>query len=303
MAFVLDTNFIITLSEIGQIDSLLKLKRGVIVPQTVKTEVDCFKIDLQHVQSNISIKRVTDPEVANFITGLAKGLIGKNFCFVVELKDNYPNITVPNSWKYIPNVIVRPAASSLNNIITNDPNRNLVIEKNEQTRILGQADVHVCAIIVQNQKNSVITMDTSIWMALYIINPKLKDNILPIFSSLKLLFRDEPLTFIDALSMTITKKRYKFTKNLADSAVARICYEDLLNSIDDVLQRYLSDLIEANNWSAEKSNYIQLMTLREQIREVVKKNSSHNGELCFKDDQFINDLKGIRQILSGITSQ
>jgi hypothetical protein len=298
MAFVLDTNFLITLNEIGQINSLAKLKKGVLIPDVVKHEVDCFRIDLQPVKSNITVVGVTDSQVEKFISELAKNLQGNKICFVLELRGDYAKVHTPTTWSYIPNAILRDNAHAFTNVITNKQNPNMIIEKDEHTRILGHADVHVCAVITNNQKNFVLTMDASIWLALYTINRDLQKNIYPIFSSLRLLFKDDPLTFINALTLVISKKRYKFVKNILDTVAAQICYEDLLSSIDDVLQRPLSDLIKVNSWSEQKNNYMQLFSVRERLRHLVQNNTKHNGELSFDEDKFINDLKAIQTSLN-----
>lgn len=299
MSFVVDTNFIITLSEIGQISSLTNLKEKVILPKSVKDEVDRFRIDLEPVKSNISIFGVTDAQVENFVTELAKNLKENTITFILELKDNYENIHVPDKWSHIPNTILRSSTPrEFTNVISNNQNIGMIIEKDAQNRILGQADIHVCAVVTNNPDNFVMTMDASIWIALYHINNNFQNNIYPIFSSLRLLFKDNPLKFIDALTQVIAKKRYKFVKNVVDSVAARICYEDLLSSIDDVLQRTLSDLINENNWASQKDNYIELISLRERLRNVVEKNTTHNGELSFSEEQFINDLKDIHTLLS-----
>jgi hypothetical protein len=305
MAFVVDTNFIITLDEIEQISALSKLKKGVLIPESVNDEIKGFKIDLQPVSSSISVVSVKDSETERFITELAIKLQKIALHFVIELRASMPRIVTPTKWKCISDVIVRDkdCASALQNIITNNLAIINVIEKNTQTKILGYADVHVCTTVFGNRNHFALTMDTSIWSALYITDPRFKDRIIPIFGSLRLMFRDEPLVFIDALTMTIAKKRYKFAKNVADADASRVCYEDLVRSVDDVLQRKLSDLIDTANWSSRKDNYIQLIALREQVRNIVKSNTKHNGELSFDEPQFIKDLTEVRKILSTIEQQ
>jgi hypothetical protein len=297
MSFVIDTNIIITLREINQLRALSQLKE-ILVPRTVKNEIKDFDSQIPSgKKTNVRIIDVSDTETAQFVAELAKKLQSLTFEFVLELKDQAHSIPLPTGWKQLANVIIQNGAIALSNVFTNRKCDDIIIQKAEQTRILGHADVHVSTLVIKNKKRYVLTMDTSIWSALYIINPDSRSKVRPIFSCLRLLFKDDPKTFIEALSMTIVKGRYKFAKNLLDNDASHICFEDLRKSIDDVLQRYVSDLIENKLWSSQKNDILEVISLRERIRDIVKNNAHHNGELMFNDDQFINELKDIQASL------
>jgi hypothetical protein len=146
-------------------------------------------------------------------------------------------------------------------------------------------------------------MDTSIWRALYTIDPKFRERIKPLFSCLRLMFRDDPKTFIMALTVAIEKKRYKFARNLLDNDASHICLEDLEKSMDDVLSRYLSDVVEKKLWDLQKDNITELISLRERVRNIVRNNTHLDGELAFNDAQFINELKDVHTSLVSLERQ
>ena len=306
MSFVLDTNFAITLKEINQLNSLSKLKK-VLIPKTVKNEMKDFGEIQGNQQINLEIVDVSDEETKRFVEALSTKLQTTSFHFVIELKEQSSKIPLPSRWKHIANIILRNinqnGAKAFSNVFTNNLDAEIIVEKNENTKVLAHADVHICTFIFNHQKNYVLTMDTCIWSALYIVNPNLKGRIVPIFSCLRLLFKDEPRVFIEALKMTILKKRYRFAKNILDSDASRICYEDLMKSVDDVLQRYVSDLIENANWSAKKENFTELIELRGRIRDLVKNHTHYNGEFSFDDAEFIKELKQIEDSFINLEQQ
>ena len=246
---------------------------------------------------------MSDDETKYFVEELSKKLKDTAYKFVLELKDQAGKISVPDGWRQLVNVILQDTAIAMSNVFTNRDSNDIIIPRDEETKALGQADVHVCALAVKNKKRYVLTMDASIWSALYMIYPDAKDRVRPIFSCLRLLFKDKPKTFVEALIMVIAHKKYKFARNLLDSRASLICFEDLIKSIDDVLQRYVSDLIYTKVWSSQKDNVVELMGLRERIRDAAMRNAKHNGELVFNDDQFINELNSIHTSLvsAGVT--
>lgn len=298
MSFVIDTNVFLTFEEINQLSALWQLTE-ILVPTTVKCELRTFDLSAEsRGKTNVKIIDVSDGETKHFVEELAKKLPGTPYQFVVELKDQASKIPLPAGWRQLVNVIIQSSSAvALSNVYTNRDSNDIVIQKDERTKALGYADVHVCALAIKNKKRYVLTMDTSIWSALQIIDPDTKDRVKPIFSCLRLLFKDRPKTFVEALIMIIENKRYKFAKNMLDSTASHICFEDLRKSIDDVLQRWVSDLIEDKLWSSQKTNILDLIELRERIRGVVTNNAHHNGELVFDDDQFINELNSIRSSL------
>jgi CRISPR/Cas system-associated protein Csx1 len=303
MSFVVDTNIVITLIDIGQVRALSKLKE-VLIPQTVKNEIRDFDSQLRSdMRINVKIIDVSDGDTTRFVAELAKKLLSTGIRFVLELKDQASKVPLPTGWKQIPDVIIQNGANSLSNVYTNMENAKIIVKKTEQTRILGQADIHVCTLVHKNKKHYVLTMDTSIWSALHIISPESRDRVKPIFSCLKLMFKDDPKTFIEALMMTIVKKRYKFARNLFDNNASHICLEDLRKSVDDVLQRYLSDIVEKKLWDSQKDNIAELISLRERVRNIVKNNTHLDGELTFNEDEFINELRDVHTSLVTLEQQ
>jgi hypothetical protein len=135
-------------------------------------------------------------------------------------------------------------------------------------------------------------MDACIWTALYIINPNLKDRIVSIFTYLRLIFKDEPKTFIESLRKVI-EKRHKFAKDLLGSTASRICYIDLEKSVDDVLQRFISDVISKPLQTAQKDNVTELFNLKIKIRDLVRKHTHYNETISFDEEEFIKELKEI----------
>jgi hypothetical protein len=303
MSFVVDSNFIITLKEIGHFDSISKF-REVLVPKTVKDELHNFDSDIQsHKIVNIQIIDVSDDETARFVAELAKKLRLVKLEFILELKDQVQKISLPIGWKSFTNIMVQNTAKALSNVMTNKHDDEIVVQTNAQTRVLGHADVHVCTLVCRNKKSYVLTMDTSIWRALYTIDPKFRDRIKPLFSCLKLMFRDDPKAFIMALTVTIEKRRYKFARNLLDNDASHICLEDLEKSVNDVLSRYLSDVVDKKLWDLQKDNITELISLRERVRNIVKDNTHLDGELTFNDEQFIKELKGVHTSLISLEQQ
>jgi hypothetical protein len=307
MAFVLDTNFVLTLNEIGQVESLSKLNKDVLIPKIVKDELKTVDIESQCGKAkNLKIVNTTDLELTDFLLELSKKLETSMTKFILEMQDAADRIRLPPKWICVENVLVqnvlRNSVAYLSKVFTNDQTATNIIKKDTQTQILGHADVHVCAIVFKDPDNCVMTMDTAIWAALRLTIPNSKERILPVFSSLRIIFKDEPNTFIDALVNTISGKRYKFAKNISNSDASRVCYDDLDKSIDDVLSRYISSLVDDAKWSSSKV-FIDLIKLRDNARKVVAANTAFNGELSFNDDQFIKELKGIKVSLNTIEEQ
>jgi hypothetical protein len=304
MSFVVDTNIFLTLYEIGQLPALFQLNE-ILVPKTVKNEVKTVDLTAEaRGRRNFKIIDVSDGETEHFVGELAKNLLPKPYKFLLELKEQANKIPLPDGWRLLVDVIIRNPAIAFSNVFTNLNSDNIIVQKDENTKVLSQADVHVCALAIKNKRRYILTMDASIWAALYEVDPSTKDRVRPIFSCLRLLLKDKPKTFIDALILVVSNQRYKFARNLLDSKASQICLQDLIRCIEDVLQRYVSDLITTKAWASEKDHIVELMDLNERIRDVVRKNVHHNGELVFTEDQFIKELNGIQASLvsAGVTS-
>jgi hypothetical protein len=316
MAFVLDANFVFTLDAIGNVNLISKLKKDVLVPKAVKDELKTVNIDSQCGKGKkITLIDTLPSDLETFLVTLSRGLEKVPDIFIVELKEDTKHVSLPKSWKLINDAMINFITGGkvielskvytnhqkdLSVIITNDGKPITVFTKDsETTQVLQRADVHVCAIGIKKHDYCVMSMDSGIWAALQVTTENYNYKIVPIFSSLKLLFKDEPIEFIKALSKVIETKKYKFAKNIVDTRASRICYDDLWKSIDNVLSRHIVELIEVQRWESAKT-FTDLIHLKQRVDALVSSSTIDAGVLSFDDSKFIKELKEVQESLNMI---
>ena len=142
-------------------------------------------------------------------------------------------------------------------------------------------------------------MDACIWMALNTVDSKFKEQIITIFRYLAMIYKNEPITFIETL-IKIIENRFSFANDLVGNTASRICFDHLQGSVEQVLARYVSALIENANWSGEKDSFMKLFRLRIRIRNAITKYTRINETLTFCESEFINELNAIGQVLKSV---
>lgn len=307
LAYLVDTNFIITLAEIGELSSLLKLQR-IIVPNIILPELKTYdtrsRSPLINVSGNFTaiaksnecfnFVDVTDEQKSALLEEISNALVGSNLKFLIELEQQLRSVTVPANWYQIPSVILNAGMrlKILQGCVSSTQLGDISFyRKNEDAIALEHADIQVCALQFSLKSSYVISMDSHIWRTLLHIDQNFRTKIVTIFLYLGKIYEDNPESFIDALTKTI-EIRYKFADEITGSFSSMICYIDLEKALENVLARYVLDEIEEKRWTDSRT-CARLLNLLTRIRQLLASNSPTN--IYFDKEYFLKELQFVKQ--------
>jgi len=301
-SYIVDANFIITLNEIDRLFSLLDLKE-VIIPRIVCREVKIlggkseFKnSDLKNNFENflkkhqsLSLVDATDNEKSEFVQKIAERVRCE---FLAELEDQIGKIQVPNGWKRLNYVFLRPSFIPLENIVTNSSiKENERITKSEQFLVLQHADVHICALANKMTDSFILSMDACIWKSLIVIDNNAVNRIITIYNFLSLIHKDDPIGFIKSLKKVIVR-RQKFAKNIIGSLASTVVFVELEKSVHKVLTQPIIEIIDEIKWREERRTFFpKLLSVKRKTLNLIKYNSP--TDISFNPDEFLRELGDI----------
>ena len=309
MSFILDANYVITLDEIGILDSLLNLKEIIIPKMIFEKEAGNVKNFQQLVKKNgkkFSIMDASHEQKSYLLSEMAKTLESRESVFLIEVEDQCNKVALPKGWNKAVDVFLigNNSPKPLKNVLTNGSIKEFEhIRKTEEKRVLEHPDAHFCALGLCHKKCYILSMDAGIWVAFSLLDPtKFKRRVIPIFVFLAIIFKDDPLKFIDMLTK-ILSARHRFAKDMFGKLASRFSIVSLEKSVDRVLYRYLAETIEGEIWKSDKDSLPNLWKLKDEAREIVRLHTTEVDDIfSFNEAQFIKDLNELKSKLQKLIS-
>lgn len=305
MSFILDANYVITLDEVGILDSLLNLRKIIIPKMIVEQETKYVKDFQKLVENNkekFTIIDASHEQKSQLLNEIASALKSQELEFLLEVEDQCDELRIPEEWSKIVNVflIANNSPKPLKNVLTNSSvDEFAFIKKTEEVRVLEHSDVHLCALGLGHRKCYILSMDAGIWSAFLLLDPtRFQRRVIPIFRYLALVFKDDPIGFIDVLIKTI-KKRHTFAKDILGKLASLHSTIDLEQSVDNVLYRHLAEMIKDEvRRRGDRTRLLKLWELKDEMKEIVRSHITKSGNiLSFDEAQFIKDLNRIKDRL------
>lgn len=307
LTYILDTNFLITLGEIGELASLSSIA-SVVIPNDVLLELSKYDeyqgrnslnlhtalLAIAKTGKGFSFIDATHEQKSELIRQITSNLEGSNLNFLIELEQQLGNVSTSKDWYRFPSVILLTSrqVKALQNCVSTTQLTSIgTYRKDENNIALEHADMHVCTLGCSLHLSYIISMDSQIWKTLIHVDPNQRQKIVTIFRYLAEIHRDHPDSFIDALIKTI-EKRHKFASEITGSFSSTICFFDLEKSVENVLARYVSDVIEQKRWK-DGASCAKLFNLKTRVRSLLSSNNPTS--ISFDQGIFIRDLRSMKQ--------